>query len=998
MSRPRPQFSPRPAYPFLKALLASVGISATASAATFTWDGGGADTKASNALNWVGDAVPLPAGFDIIFSGTSAIGTTVNWDYGQNFRTLTFGSAALGYTIGGATPIQFVSTGVDSIANNSANAQIITDQVNVFFNGSKRFNANTANITLSGVTFRADTMAVGEINTLTLSGSANGLISGAINTGGTFTNLNTGLRNSLVKTGSGTWELAGVNTYGGLTNVQAGTLTLSGNRTTAMVGGITLGGGGAVAQTLNIQNGNFSLGASYSIGNGGSTATVNHTAGTIAATGGSQILLGNGDGSSTYNLTGGALSGSIRMGVNLAPTASVNVFNLGGTGALTTSSLQIGRSDTAGSFKTTNTFDQTAGTATVTTLALGGSASDSALVSNITGTLNLTGGTFTSTTFSSLSAAGGDVSSIVIGGTANVSLGAFPTARGTGATATLTFDGGTLQPSAASTAYMGGLTNAFITSNGAKIDVSTGRDITISQVLENAAAQSGTLTKLGVGVLTLTASNSYSGLTTITGGTLAIGNGGTSGTLGSGSVVNNSKLEFNLSSAVTISNSITGTGTVYQTGSGTMTFQPAAGTYSIGAVTANAGNLILKSGTIATTGSDPFNAGYSVGAGARGGTLTIDGATLNVGGGKALKVGAAANGNLDIKSGAATAADLVLGHNGTSVGTQSGGVVVVSNLYHQDGGNGSSYTLTGGSLTVKRIFNNTAAANDFTLNLNGGTLATGTGTTNLIDGGGRGGLEITVNLGAGNTVIDTTNSSASIVRPMGNMAAQAGTFTKAGANVLTLTAANTYSGNTTINGGRLEVSGSIANSAAISVNTGGTLLLSGAGGLDAKLKTTAGIELNSGSATVAALDLGGMTSTLDQAVGALTLSAGSIIDFGSLGAGNTLRFADSHASTWAGTTLKIYNWTSGSDRLFFGADDHVFDGTNGGLTSGQLSQISFFSDGGVTSLGTIGFLTGGTGEIAPVPEPSSVATVVGLLGLIGLRERRKTQNALRLSR
>src|SRR6478672_5307353 len=107
--------------------------SAAANAATFTWDGGGTDTKASNGLNWVGDVVPLPAGYDVVFSGTSTIATTVNWDYAQNFRSLTFDSTALAYTIGGATPIQFVTTGIDSLVNNSSNTQTVTDAVNLFF-------------------------------------------------------------------------------------------------------------------------------------------------------------------------------------------------------------------------------------------------------------------------------------------------------------------------------------------------------------------------------------------------------------------------------------------------------------------------------------------------------------------------------------------------------------------------------------------------------------------------------------------------------------------------------------------------------------------------------------------------------------------------------------------------------------------------------------------------------------------------------------------------
>ena len=68
----------------------------------------------------------------------------------------------------------------------------------------------------------------------------------------------------------------------------------------------------------------------------------------------------------------------------------------------------------------------------------------------------------------------------------------------------------------------------------------------------------------------------------------------------------------------------TSTGYLYKTGAGNLTLNPGAGAFSLGALTANGGNLELKSGTFATTGADPFNAAYSVGAGARGGTLIID--------------------------------------------------------------------------------------------------------------------------------------------------------------------------------------------------------------------------------------------------------------------------------------------------------------------------------------------------------------------------------------
>ncbi len=334
---------------------------------------------------------------------------------------------------------------------------------------------------------------------------------------------------SVTKNGTGAWTLSGAPTYTGTTTVQNGTLTLSGNRAVNS-GGITIGGT-ADSPTLNIQNGTFALGGSFVIGQSGNTAVVNHSAGTITVNAGSRVLLGNGNSTTTYNLSGGTLISDgpgIRMGVNPATVANNNTFVLSGTGQLT-SSLQIGRTDAAGSTNTTNLFSQTGGIATLTSLGMGGAAADAALTANVVATLNLTGGTFAATNFSSLSAAGGVTSAITIGGTAQVTLPAFPTGRavspvalGTGSTATITFDGGTLLPAATDAAYMSGLTSAFLTANGAKIDTN-GFDIAIDQILQNAPSQTGTLTKSGTGTLTLTGANTYTGNTTVVDGTLSLG-------------------------------------------------------------------------------------------------------------------------------------------------------------------------------------------------------------------------------------------------------------------------------------------------------------------------------------------------------------------------------------------------------------------------------------------------------------------------------------------
>ena len=108
----------------------------------------------------------------------------------------------------------------------------------------------------------------------------------------------------------------------------------------------------------------------------------------------------------------------------------------------------------------------------------------------------------------------------------------------------------------------------------------------------------GSLTKVGVGTLTLTGANIYTGGTIINEGSLQIGNGGTTGSI-TGNVANNAILAFNRSESFTLSGVISGTGNVQQNGTGT-TVLVGSNTYTGGTII-NAGTLQIGNGR--TTGS-----------------------------------------------------------------------------------------------------------------------------------------------------------------------------------------------------------------------------------------------------------------------------------------------------------------------------------------------------------------------------------------------------------
>jgi outer membrane autotransporter protein len=109
----------------------------------------------------------------------------------------------------------------------------------------------------------------------------------------------------------------------------------------------------------------------------------------------------------------------------------------------------------------------------------------------------------------------------------------------------------------------------------------------------------GSLVQLGNGTLTLTGNNTYSGGTTINVGTLQIGNGGASGSI-TGNVTDNGTLAFDRSDSVTFGEVISGTGTLVQMGSGTLTLT-ADNSYG-GGTTINTG-ASLQLGNGGTTGS-----------------------------------------------------------------------------------------------------------------------------------------------------------------------------------------------------------------------------------------------------------------------------------------------------------------------------------------------------------------------------------------------------------
>ncbi len=217
------------------------------------------------------------------------------------------------------------------------------------------------------------------------------------------------------------------------------------------------------------------------------------------------------------------------------------------------------------------------------------------------------------------------------------------------------------------------LRSAGVVISTAQGSVPSGIDLSISGAISGAYP----IIKSGAGTLSLSGTNTYSGSTAISAGTLLIGG---AGRLGSGAyaanITNNGTFKYGSSLAQTLSGGMNGTGALMQNGLGTLTLS-GANTYG-GNTTINGGRLALGSGVML-----PNTPLISVGAG---GTLDVSASALTIAAAQTLTGGGAVFGNLT--------------NNGalTPGGTGSG-VLTCSNNVTLNSGGTTSLKLNKSSLT-----------------------------------------------------------------------------------------------------------------------------------------------------------------------------------------------------------------------------------------------------------------------------------------------------------
>jgi fibronectin-binding autotransporter adhesin len=110
-----------------------------------------------------------------------------------------------------------------------------------------------------------------------------------------------------------------------------------------------------------------------------------------------------------------------------------------------------------------------------------------------------------------------------------------------------------------------GVAGSFVILGNRTLVAGTSNSTTFAGVMSGSALSG--FTKQGSGTMILTANNTYGGNTTISGGILQLGNGGTTGMI-AGNVVNNGVLAFNRSDNITFAGDISGSGAVAYMGPG----------------------------------------------------------------------------------------------------------------------------------------------------------------------------------------------------------------------------------------------------------------------------------------------------------------------------------------------------------------------------------------------------------------------------------------------
>ncbi len=427
----------------------------------------------------------------------------------------------------------------------------------------------------------------------------------------------------LTKTDSGTLVLAAANTYSGDTLISGGTLQLtnalalqnstfntsgSGSMNFSDLGAATLGGlsGSGNLALINTAN------AAVALTTGGNNATTIYSGmlsgtGSLNKTGSGALVL---TGYNTY--TGGTtVAGGILQfnGDSTVPSGGTIAIQSGAavalaqTGNYSTVTGWLGSGqitpDSAGALALIADSSEGINMGGYASLSLGasGNVTYSGTLTPSGSTYNLGGGGGTLTFTPAMTGA----TSLNVSGPGVVALTGSNTYGGL-----TTISGGTLQLGS------GGTTGSIDATSGVTDNSVLAFNRSDSVTFAPAVSGSGSLTQMGPGTVALTGSNTYTGGTAISGGTLQLGDGANINGSVAGNIVNSAHLTFANPSAQSFTGTISGSGGLTKT---------AAGVLILAGSNLYSGGTEVDNGTLAA-------ANGSNGSATGSGNVTISGGTL----------------------------------------------------------------------------------------------------------------------------------------------------------------------------------------------------------------------------------------------------------------------------------------------------------------------------------------------------------------------------------
>ncbi len=450
---------------------------------------------------------------------------------------------------------------------------------------------------------------------------------------------------------------------------------------------------------------------------------------------------------------------------------------------------------------------------------------------------------------------------------------------------------------------------------------------------DNAISGSGQVVKSGDETLTLSGTNSYTGGTTISGGTLVATN---VEALGSGDVTDDATLELNTGG--TFDNAISGSGQVVKSGDKMLTLS-GANSYS--------GGTLISDGTLVASNVEALGTGD-----------VTNNATLALNTGGDLTNNISGSGQV-VKSGDDTLT--LSGANSYTGGTTiSGGTLVATNvdaLGTGDVTNSSTLELNTGGTFDNAISGSgqVVKSGDETLTLSGSNTYTG-GT--LISGGTLVATNVDA-LGTGD-VTDNATLELNTGGTFDNVISGSGQVVKSGDDTLTLSGANSYTGGTLISGGTLVAtsvealgSGDVTDNAVLELNTGGTFdnAISGSGQVvksGDKTLTLSGANSYTGGTTISG---GTLVASNVEALG-----SGDIDNYASLQLNASGQFVTANLTTHdnaitaigAGSALRANTLTQEANSTLA---VHLTDSNSGAIVTADRANLGGTLD--ITGIGNV---------------------------------------------